>query len=778
MAKLQNELRNKENQWQSQLKNKDNQINLLSKNSQDNTNKLKEKENIILLLSSDKSKLDADNKQLKNNYEKVVGEIKKLQSDKAKVETEFNTKLTDVTKNLTQMQKEKNAAYLTASTEINKLNSSIATLEKEYKKLKADFEVAITNYNELQDSKAKFEKDANSSLTAAQKSLEQLQKEKMETESAANAKIAELKSISEMTKSEIDNKNNEIANLKMKITEAEQSMKNLEETTQMEKNSITTRFEEEKRILDEKISQTTQLLNERNAAINKLALEQEQQDTSMNSVELSNMMTIDLLKTKISELQIKLEQLIALSKQKLTEKKKLEIAITQKMHNEKQTFLAILYKNQELERNHLKAIDEMKTLLRKTLEDQKRIAAASKIMAEQYRSKLKKAAQVIQNIKAEYAKNLIATRKAELSDFLIIDSLKTKLAETVEMNKKLIKGITKLVVAAKNRPPLAQEETSPNPQSDEQTEEISAIHPDSFVSDDQETEEAAEEEIEVAFQDEDDEQIEEIEPVSQDWEVFSIAEIMNNPINDLGRYHHASNYTPPLMQYFPPRHPATNENYPRVISTPDYHVKDPQTAWEIRTERIPGITLNHSRERQHPKLHNNVHRWPGIARLPNPDTWQTQQITVIQPADRSHLIPHGKITMGSPAVKMSNTPNLLLVSPQIQHKKKTSKPAQLTITKPRPLIKPAQWKSPTSIANPKTLMQKQHPPIQKPKPKLTLNRKRPNPQSQLTITKPRPLIKPAQWKSPVSIANPKTLMQKQHPPIQKPKPKLTLNRKK
>ncbi|MDR2598129.1 MAG: hypothetical protein LBC25_00135 [Holosporales bacterium] len=441
----QNEVRNKENQWQTQLRSKDDQINVLSKSSQDNANKLRENEGMISVLLADKNKLDAANKQLENNYKNAVEESKKLLADKANLEAGLNAKLKSTMDDLTKIQKEKKDSDLAAATKISQLSSSATTLDAKYKKLEADFKAAMENHKKLQESKTQFETDANAKLLAAQKSFDQLQKEKAEEKAVSDSKITELTADIETVKSEIDSKNSEIANLQANIAEAEESRKNLEETTQAEKTAITTRFEEEKRILDERIAEIVRQLNERNVAISNLAADQEKQDASMNSVELSNMMNIDLLKTEVKELKDKLKKLIILSKQKAVERQNAEAAITLKMNNEKQAFLEILDKNREMERKHLQIIDGLTTRLREAKDRQQQFVIASKLMAAKYKEKLKASAQIIQQIKAEYAQTLDANRKAELANFFLIDSLKTKLIETHEKNKKLVTSIVKLV---------------------------------------------------------------------------------------------------------------------------------------------------------------------------------------------------------------------------------------------------------------------------------------------------------------------------------------------
>lgn len=515
LARLNNESRSREDYWQNQVKVRESQINELSKINQDNADKRRENESKLSNLLADNSRLDADKRKLENDYKNAMEESKNLRADKVNVEAGLSSKLKDAMENLTKIQKEKKDADLASGTKINQLNSSVTTLDAKYKKLEADFKNAVEDRKKLQDSKTKFEADAKTKLTAAQEQVEQLQKEKMEAEANANAQITELQAAIAMTKSEIVNKESEVEILQSRISEAEQSRKKIEEDMLAERTALSTRLEQEKKILDEKIVEIAQKLNQSNIVVNNLVTEQEKQDASMNSVELGNMMTIDLLKTEIKELKDKLKQLIILSKQKAIDKQNAESAMTLKMNNEKQEFLEILSKNREMERKHLHAIDDMKTRLQAAVDQQKRIALASQAMAAQYKEKLQKAAQVIQRIKAEYAQTLAANRKAELTNFFIIDSLKTKLTETLERNKTLINGMVKLAAVVKK-----QEEAilamPPPPE-----EEAEIIQPEAQAFDELPPEDQESEFIEEEYE-------EEIQDPSQGWQIYSLADFSNS----------------------------------------------------------------------------------------------------------------------------------------------------------------------------------------------------------------------------------------------------------
>lgn len=355
-------------------------------------------------------------KSLQTDLDNAFNENKKIQNEKAASEKSAKDNLMKITTEKENVLQELTTSKKNFEENSKKLNETIDKLQAEKEKLEND----ISQQKEsLKTAQKEYEEKIKIEQENAKKTLEEetdrLNKQISEKTNQLNKTIETLKAL-----------NNEYSNAK--IASNSEEVKHLVEIEVLKSELNKQKIELKTLINLGKNQDETKatIINNLKTKINTLSKEFENLVENIKSSELKNLFYIEKLTAKLNMLKEKTDILIKTGK---TQEKNLLMKIKILIKKQKETqnkYIAIMEAYQNEEQKNLILIDKLKFDLNKAIKKNKAFLNIAK------------------RINAEKIKEDIADSESEANQLLKIDTLNSKLQDSIRKNSMLIKNNHKL----------------------------------------------------------------------------------------------------------------------------------------------------------------------------------------------------------------------------------------------------------------------------------------------------------------------------------------------
>lgn len=355
-------------------------------------------------------------KSLQTDLDNAFNENKKIQNEKAASEKSAKDNLMKITTEKENALQELTASKKSFEENSKKLNETIDKLQAEKEKLEND----ISQQKEsLKTAQKEYEEKIKAEQENAKKTLEEeknrLNKQISEKTNQLNKTIETLKAL-----------NNEYSNAKTASNSEE--VKHLVEIEVLKSELNKQKIELKTLINLGKNQDETKatIINNLKTKINTLSKEFENLVENIKSAELKNLVYIEKLTAKLNMLKEKTDILIKTGK---TQEKNLLMKIKILIKKQKETqnkYIAIMEAYQNEEQKNLILIDKLKSDLNRAINKNKAFLNIAK------------------RINEEKIKEDIADSESEANQLLKIDTLNSKLQDSIRKNSMLIKNNHKL----------------------------------------------------------------------------------------------------------------------------------------------------------------------------------------------------------------------------------------------------------------------------------------------------------------------------------------------
>ncbi|MDR1234055.1 MAG: hypothetical protein LBJ92_02845 [Holosporales bacterium] len=410
--------------------------------------------NLVATLQSQKAELEQKFKTLEQKaatleqrYADLEQKNKNQTEELVKVNADLEQKNKDQAEELVKVNEvlqNTNEVLQNTQDELSSVLEVKNKIDEENKRLIDDLTRAQGDFSSLKSDQVALEDKSRAELEENKSALDRLTNDFNLAQTKFDAEIKKSNEESVAMQTVISKKDQEVADLQAKIQAATNAQTEFAKKMEEEKNTTRVSFEAEKEKLQKEIEQISHRLNEKIHESETLALDQHAQDTATQNVELKHMVAIDTLNVEIGILKSNLRGVSKKFKQCMIEKKNADIKYQQQIATAKQKFDEIIRRNHEVEQKNLIKIDILKTALKDSIKKNGQLLMTMNTMRKEYESKITELKQAIIKLKEAYVKRLKARDHVELKHYMRMDSLKTQLNNTNELNAILLQRIQKV----------------------------------------------------------------------------------------------------------------------------------------------------------------------------------------------------------------------------------------------------------------------------------------------------------------------------------------------